>query len=104
AHFEIYKGVTTDGGLSFAWSAVTTNSGVDNLRPYVPRNRQGIPALLWFRGSYPTFTSFTTSVVGLFTNVFAGSGLVSHWPLDGSSGGRTHDVSAWNNRTIFGNP
>jgi hypothetical protein len=68
SHFEIFKGVTTNSGLNFTWTAITTNSTVDNLRPYVPRNRQGVPLLLWFRGSYPTFTSFNTSVVGLFTN------------------------------------
>ena len=68
AHFEIFKGVTTDGGLNFTWSQVTSNSTVDNLRPYVPRNRRGVPVVLWFRGTYTAYTAFNTSVVGLFTN------------------------------------
>ena len=67
AHYEIYKGVTTDGGLTFTWSAVTTNSTVDNCRPYVPRRFGGEPCVLWWRGIYNSYTSFNTSIVGLFT-------------------------------------
>lgn len=67
AHYEIYKGVTTDGGLTFTWSAVTTNSTVDNCRPYVPRRFGGEKCVLWWRGTYNSYTSFYTSIVGLFT-------------------------------------
>jgi len=67
AHYEIYKGVTTDGGLTFAWSAITTNSTMDNCRPYVPRRFGGEPCVLWWRGTYNSYTSFYVSVVGLFT-------------------------------------
>ncbi len=102
AHFELYKGVTTNGGLSFSWTTMTTNSAVDNFRPYVPRNRQGKSALLWFRGSYPTFTSFSTAVVGLFTNTFPRAGLLAYWPLDAASGGKTPDFAFGNNLTING--
>ena len=104
AHYELYKGHTTDGGLSFAWSALTTSSAVDNFRPYVPRNRQGLPALLWFRGGYPTFTSFTTSIVGLLTNSFPRASLAAYWPLDTGSGGTTPDLALGNNLTLFGGP
>jgi autotransporter-associated beta strand protein len=69
AHYEIYKGVTTNGGLNFTWSAVTTNSTVDNCRPYVPRRFGGEKCVLWWRGTYNTYTSFYTSIVGLFTTV-----------------------------------
>ena len=104
AHFELYQGRTTNGGLSFAWTALTTNSTVDNFRPYVPRNRRGVPALIWFRGSYPTFTSFTTSVVGLFTNEFPRAGLLAYWPLDAANGGATPDLGLGNNLVINGAP
>jgi hypothetical protein len=108
-HFELYKGVTTNGGLSFAWTPLTTNSTVDNFRPYVPRNRQGVPALLWFRGNYSAYTSFSTSVVGLFTNAFptntvVSGSVISHWPLDAASGGATPDVISGNDFKLFGNP
>ncbi len=101
AHFELYKGVTTNGGLSFSWSAITTNSTVDNFRPYIPRNRQGRSALLWFRGSYPTFTSYSTAVVGLFGTGFSAGGLLAHWPLD-SGTTTTPDFALGNNLAVNG--
>jgi hypothetical protein len=100
--YELYKGVTTNGGLSFSWSALTTNSAVDNFRPYVPRHREARPALIWFRGSYPTFTSFRTSVVGLFTNTFPRVDLIGYWPLDVTNGGTTPDLALGNPLTING--
>jgi autotransporter-associated beta strand protein len=67
SHFEIWKGVTSNGGLTFNWQAVTTNSAVDNLRPYIPRRFGGEPCVLWFRGTYTSYTSFSTAIVGMFT-------------------------------------
>ena len=67
SHYEIYKGVTTDGGLTFTWKAITTNSTSDNCRPYVPRRFGGEPCVLWWRGTYNSYTSFYVSAVGLFT-------------------------------------
>lgn len=68
AHYEIYKGVTTDGGLSFNWQTITTNSTQENLRPYIPRRNGGEPCVIWFRGSYSSYTSYSGSLVGLFTS------------------------------------
>jgi hypothetical protein len=65
--YEIYKGLTTDGGLSFTWQPVTTNSAADNLRPYIPRNHGPQRTVLWFRGAYSSFTSYACSIVGLFS-------------------------------------
>jgi hypothetical protein len=65
ANYEIWKGVTTNGGLSFAWQSITGDSTNDNLRPYVPRVYGGPPAVLWFQGTYTTFVQFDTSIVGL---------------------------------------
>ncbi len=102
AHYELFKGQTTNGGLNFTWTSITTNSTVDNFRPYVPRNRQGTPALIWFRGTYPTFVSYTTSVVGLFTNAFPRADLVAHWPLDTLTGGKTPDQALGNSLVVHG--
>jgi hypothetical protein len=66
--YELYRGVTTDGGLTFTWTTVTSNSSKDNLRPYVPRHQGAGESVIWFRGSYPTFTSYNCEVVGLFQN------------------------------------
>ncbi|MDX6767580.1 MAG: LamG-like jellyroll fold domain-containing protein [Candidatus Methylacidiphilales bacterium] len=69
--YEIYRGVTTDGGLTFSWQAVTSNSTADNLRPYVPRDHSGYNyALLWMRGTYSSYLSWSTSVQGYFSNSF----------------------------------
>ncbi|HEX5220613.1 MAG TPA: BNR-4 repeat-containing protein [Verrucomicrobiae bacterium] len=65
--YELWRGVTADGGLTFSWSQVTTNSTADNLRPYVPRRNGGERCVIWFRGNYTTYTSYRCSVVGLFT-------------------------------------
>jgi autotransporter-associated beta strand protein len=67
ANYQIWKGSTSDGGLTFSWQSITGNSVVDNLRPYVPRRFGGEPCVLWFRGTYTSYTSFNSSIVGLFT-------------------------------------
>jgi len=64
--YEIFRGVTADGGLTFEWQAVTTNSISDNLRPYVPRGQTGLPAVIWFRGKYSNYTRYQCECVGLF--------------------------------------
>lgn len=64
--YELYRGVTQDGGLTFEWSAVTRNSTEDNIRPYVPRGHSLARSLVWLRGTYSTYTSFATRVLGLF--------------------------------------
>jgi hypothetical protein len=51
---EIWKGVTTNHGTSFAWTPITQNSVRDNLRPIVPAWDGSDTALLWFRGTYNT--------------------------------------------------
>ena len=60
--YELFRGVTQDGGLTFAWSPITTNSTLDNLRPYVPR---GGSTLLWLRGTYKSYTSYDCAIVAL---------------------------------------
>lgn len=65
--YEIFRGTTADGGLTFSWEQITTNSAKDNFRPYIPRHQGGAPpVVVWFRGTYPTFTTYDCEVVGLF--------------------------------------
>lgn len=64
--YEIWRGKTADGGLTFSWQAITTNSTVDNLRPYIPRRLGGPPTVLWFRGTYDAYTRYQCQIVGLF--------------------------------------
>jgi hypothetical protein len=56
--YEIYRGVTGDGGLTFSWQAVTTNSAIDNLRPYVPRKNPYPVGVIWYAGTYTSYTSW----------------------------------------------
>ncbi len=69
--YELYRGVTADGGLTFHWAPLTQDSTQDNLRPYVPRGHSYNTALIWLRGRYSSYTDFSTRVMGLFTNAAA---------------------------------
>lgn len=64
--YELWRGVTEDGGRTFAWEALTEDSAVDNLRPIVPLGHGFDRHVLWFRGHYPTFKSYDCEVVGIF--------------------------------------
>jgi hypothetical protein len=62
---EIFKGVTTNHGATFAWVPVTQHSTRDNLRPVVPAWDRQHTALLWWRGTAFTSQRFDAGVVGL---------------------------------------
>ncbi|MBL8179565.1 MAG: BNR-4 repeat-containing protein [Bryobacterales bacterium] len=63
-HYEIYLGVTKDGGAKWTWTAVTKDSSEDNIRPICPIVRGG-PPVLWLRGKMLTYTNYRFQVVGL---------------------------------------
>ncbi|MFT3766978.1 MAG: hypothetical protein QM820_15890 [Minicystis sp.] len=67
AKHEIYKGVTTDGGANWSWTAITEGSEVDNLRPVVPVWDGKNSAVLWLRGTYTTMNAYDLSVVGMIS-------------------------------------
>ncbi|HEX9619815.1 MAG TPA: BNR-4 repeat-containing protein [Polyangiaceae bacterium] len=65
-HYEIFRGVTSDGGATFAFTAVTSDSSQDNLRPILPpRGPGGQRALLWLRGTYRAYTNYAQEVVAV---------------------------------------
>lgn len=64
-HHELFEGVTTDGGATWAWRAVTADSAVDNIRPLVPSWDREHRALLWLRGRYTTYNDYDLDVVGI---------------------------------------
>ncbi|MCH7227082.1 putative Ig domain-containing protein [Haloferula sp. A504] len=66
--YEIWQGTTTDGGLTFSWQPVTVGSTSDNLRPIVPENHGYDRSVVWFRGTYTSYTNYDTEVVGIFEN------------------------------------
>ncbi|MGV3533005.1 MAG: BNR-4 repeat-containing protein [Chthoniobacteraceae bacterium] len=64
--YEIYRGFTADGGLTFTWTPVTENSAADNLRPIVPPKHPHTRDLIWFYGTYRSYTSYSTQVLASF--------------------------------------
>ncbi|MCA9240912.1 MAG: BNR-4 repeat-containing protein, partial [Planctomycetales bacterium] len=70
AKYELYKGFTSDFGESWSWTAVTSNSPVDNIRPVVPEWDGQNTAVTWLQGNYNSYTNWDTQVVG---QVFAAS-------------------------------
>jgi len=62
---EIYKGVTADFGKSWQWTPITANSTRDNIRPVVVPSDGENYALLWLRGSFPSFLEYDLDVVGI---------------------------------------
>jgi len=63
--YEIYRGVTPDGGMSWNWTAITENSVVDNLRPIVPDSHGDETTVIWFRGRYTTAHNIDATIVGI---------------------------------------
>ena len=64
AHREIYQGVTRDGGASWGWAAITSDSARDNIRPIARTVDRERTILLWLRGTYRTYTDYDLDVVG----------------------------------------
>ncbi|WP_243076576.1 BNR-4 repeat-containing protein [Microbacterium sp. SS28] len=63
AHHEIYRGRTTDAGATWSWTAITSSSEADNLRPIVAPGDPATVALLWFRGEMTASQRFRCEVV-----------------------------------------
>ena len=62
---EIWKGVTTNNGLSFTWTQITMDSVRDNCRPHMPVWDANNKVLLWWRGTYNSAQSYDAAVVGI---------------------------------------
>lgn len=76
-HWELFKcvvspvfvdpapGTGLQGGetVQFIITPLTQNSTVDNIRPVIPAGDRSVRALLWMRGTYTSYTRWTTAVV-----------------------------------------
>ncbi len=51
---EIWEATSSDGGLTWRWSAVTADSPVDNIRPVIAAGEDD-RVLVWLRGTYTNF-------------------------------------------------
>ncbi|TWT35271.1 hypothetical protein KOR34_01590 [Posidoniimonas corsicana] len=64
-HYELFRGDTTDNGVTWRWTPLTFNSTEDNVRPIAPQWDAENSAVLWMRGDYNTYQDYNTKVVGL---------------------------------------
>jgi hypothetical protein len=64
-HWEIFRGITTDGGATWSWTAITRDSTTNNLRPIVPVSSFTPSPLVWLRGEMPMPKDFDSEVVML---------------------------------------
>lgn len=63
--WEIFRGATRDGGVTWTWTPLTSDSRADNIRPVVPIWEGSSRAVLWLRGTMRAYTDYDFSVVGL---------------------------------------
>lgn len=70
-HWEIFRGLSDDGGAHWKWESLTRNSSVDNIRPIVPKSDGRSRAVLWLRGAYRAYTDYDLDVVGIIRPVGA---------------------------------
>ena len=77
-HIEIFKGVTSDKGLTWDWTQITIDSTVDNIRPAIPKWDANNTAVFWTRGSYPGQENYDFVVVGMVEEQDMTLGLVSY--------------------------
>ena len=63
-HYEIWRGTTADGGTSWQWTPLTSDSTADNLRPIIA-SADGWRVLVWLRGSYRSYTDYQQEVLGI---------------------------------------
>jgi hypothetical protein len=93
AHREIYKGITSDTGATWNWTAITSNSSVDNLRPIIPKWDAQSTAVLWFRGTYTTAQNIDAAVVGIVDRSGEQSGLVHYVDATSANTTRSNDAA-----------
>ena len=56
-----------DGGETWTWTALTRDSGADNLRPIIPSWKSDERIILWMRGAYHSYHDWNTQIVGIKT-------------------------------------
>jgi hypothetical protein len=64
-HWEIFSGVTRDGGATWSWAPITRDSTQDNLRPVIPQWPGGSRIVLWARGDLKSYTDYRLDIVML---------------------------------------
>src|SRR6185369_13315821 len=68
-HYEIFEGITTDDGATWSWVPLTYDSTTDNIRPVTTAISATTTSLAWMRGTYTSYTSYNTNLVGLIIDL-----------------------------------
>ncbi|MGP9536374.1 sugar phosphate isomerase/epimerase family protein [Brachybacterium sp. AOP43-C2-M15] len=63
AHHEIFHARTADDGASWTWTAITEDSGRDNVRPLAVPGDPSREVLAWYRGALRTSQDYDAEVV-----------------------------------------
>jgi hypothetical protein len=64
-HWELFQGSTADGGVTWRWIPLTSNSSEDQLRPVIPSWPEGPRVILWARGTLESYRDYHLDIVAL---------------------------------------
>ena len=64
--YELFRGETPDGGITWEWTAITSDSEFDNLRPMVADGLKEETFLVWLRGEYRSYIDYDQDVMGMW--------------------------------------
>ena len=62
---QIFRGTASDHGAKWTWQQLTFDPAADNLRPYLPRQKEFANCVLWMRGRYDSYINYDTDIVGI---------------------------------------
>lgn len=62
--WELHRYLTSDGGASFSSLAITSGSGVKNIRPVSVREHATGPSVVWLYGTYTSWLSYSLGIKG----------------------------------------
>jgi len=65
-YYQIYKYVTADGGATWRRELLDSSTTNVSLRPVSVLNHGNTMQVLWFTGTYTSYTSYSTTVKGLY--------------------------------------
>jgi hypothetical protein len=77
---EIFRGQTKNSGHTWAWTPITSNSSVDNLRPLAV-SRGDSTVLVWFRGTMTRSQHYDSAMVGTIIGKDDGDENIQYLPM-----------------------
>jgi hypothetical protein len=81
---EIFRGQTSDAGKTWSWSAITSDSSVDNLRPLAVSHGDST-VVVWFRGTMSRSQHYDAAMVGTIVSKNPSDAKVTYVPVDNAA-------------------